>query len=82
MNDNEVFTYVLRKDVYEMRARLQTAFNCLVRLDQDMSQKLNGEQYQRYIDALNNMDTVFRKIEFYELKGDYGIRERVKKNEN
>ena len=35
-------TLVLRKDIFNMTRELQEAFNCLVHIDGDLSQKLNG----------------------------------------
>ena len=69
---------VLRKDVREMRRKLKETFDCLVRLDQEMSQKLNGAQYRNYSIALDDMDTVFRRIEFYEQNGGSFVRKEVK----
>lgn len=38
-DDNNIFTFVLRKDVFKMTRQLQEAFTCLVNLDRDLSQK-------------------------------------------
>lgn len=40
-DDNNIFTFVLRKDVFKMTRQLQEAFTCLVNLDRDLSQKKN-----------------------------------------
>ena len=42
IDENKKNTLVLRKDIFNMTRELQEAFNCLVHIDGDLSQKLNG----------------------------------------
>ena len=42
IDKNKKNTLVLRKDIFNMTRELQEAFNCLVHIDGDLSQKLNG----------------------------------------
>ena len=76
--DNKVFTLVSRKDIFKMTRELQEAFNCLVHIDGDLSQKLNGNDYQNFTYALNALDRTFRRLEYYDQYGDTFVREEVK----
>ena len=42
IDKNKVFTLVSRKDIFNMIRELQEAFNFLVNMDRDLSEKLNG----------------------------------------
>lgn len=81
-DENKVFTFVLRKDIFKMTRQLQEVFTCLVNLDGELSRKLNGNEYRNFFYALNDVDRVFRKLEYYDQYGDYGIREEVKNDKH
>ena len=72
-------TLVLRKDIFNMTRELQEAFNCLINLDKDLSQKLNDKDYRYFTYALNALDETFRRLEYYDRYGDTFVREEVKK---
>ena len=78
IDENKKFTLVLRKDIFNMTRELQKTFNCLVHIDGDLSQKLNGNDYQNFTYALNALDRTFRRLEYYDQYGDYFVRKEVK----
>lgn len=79
VDEDKKFTLVLRKDISNMTRELQEAFNCLVHIDGDLSQKLNGNGYRNFTYALNALDRTFRRLEYYDQYGDTFVREEVKK---
>lgn len=78
-DENKIFTLVLRKDIFKMTRKLQEAFNFLVNIDKDVSEKLNGDTYRKFTYVLNDFDRVFRRLEYYDQHGDSFVREEVKK---
>lgn len=78
IDEDKKFTLVLRKDIFNMTRELQEAFNCLVNIDKDLSQKLNGNDYRNFTYALNALDRTFRRLEYYDQYGDTFVREEVK----
>ena len=79
IDEDKTFTLVLRKDIFKMTRELQEAFNFLVNLDRDLSEKLSGDTYRKYTYVLNDFDRVFRKLEYYDQYGDTFVRKEVKK---
>lgn len=77
--EDKVFTLVSRKEIFNMTRELQEVFNCLVHIDGDLSQKLNGNDYRNFTYALNALDRTFRRLEYYDQYGDTFVREEVKK---
>ena len=80
-NENEIFTLVLRKEIFNMTRELQEAFDFLVNINRDLSKKLNGDTYLKFTYALNDLDRVFRRLEYYDQHGDTLVRKEVKENE-
>lgn len=78
IDEDKKFTLVLRKDIFNMTRELQEAFNVLVNIDRDLSQKLNGNDYRNFTYALNALDRTFRRLECYDQYGDTFVREEVK----
>lgn len=78
IDEDKIFTLVLRKDIFNMTRELQEAFNFLVNIDRDLSEKLNGDTYRKFTYALNDFDRVFRRLEYYDQHGDTFVREEVK----
>lgn len=78
IDENKKFTLVLRKEIFNMTRDLQEAFNCLVNIDGNVSQKLNGNDYRKFTYALNTLDRTFRRLEYYDQYGDTFVREEVK----
>ena len=78
IDENKKFTLVLRKEIFNMTRDLQEAFNCLVNIDGNVSQKLNGNDYREFTYALNTLDRTFRRLEYYDQYGDTFVREEVK----
>lgn len=79
INENKIFTLVLRKEIFNMTRELQEAFNFLVNIDRDLSEKLNGDTYQKFTYVLNDFDRVFRRLEYYDQYGDTFVRKEVNK---
>lgn len=82
IDENKVFTLVLRKDIFNMTRELQEASNCLVCLDKDLSQKLNFKDYQYFAYALKALDRTFRRLEYYDQYGDSFVRKEVKNDKS
>lgn len=82
IDENKVFTLVLRKDIFNMTRELQEASNCLVYLDKDLKQKLNGNDYRNFTYALKTLDRTFRRLEYYDQYGDSFVREEVKNDKS
>ena len=79
VDEDKKFTLVLRKDIFNMTRELQEAFNVLVNIDRDWSQKkLNGNDYRNFTYALNALDRTFRWLEYYDQYGDTFVRKEVK----
>ena len=78
INENKIFTLVLRKEIFNMTRELQEAFNFLVNIDRDLSEKLNGDTYRKFTYVLNDFDRVFRRLEYYDQHGDTFVRDEVK----
>lgn len=78
IDKDKMFTLVLRKDIFNMTRELQEAFNFLVNIDRDLSEKLNGDTYRKFTYVLNDFDRVFRRLEYYDQHGDTFVREEVK----
>ena len=78
IDKNKIFTLVLRKDISNMTRELQEAFNFLVNIDRDLSEKLNGDTYRKFTYVLNDFDRVFRRLEYYDQHGDTFVRDEVK----
>lgn len=78
IDEDKKFTLVLRKDIFKMTRELQKAFHFLVNIDRDLSEKLNGNTYQKFTYVLNDFDRVFRRLEYYDQYGDTFVREEVK----
>lgn len=79
IEENKIFTLVLRKDIFNMTRDLQEAFNCLVMLDNTLKEKLTVKEYQYFTYALNALDRTFKRLEYYDQYGDTFVREEVKK---
>ena len=79
IDEDKKFTLVLRKDIFNMTRELQEAFNVLVNIDRDLSEKLNGNDYRNFTYALNALDRTFRRLEYYDQYGDTFVRKEVKK---
>lgn len=82
IDEDKTFTLVLRKDIFKMTRELQEAFNFLVNIDRDLSEKLNGNTYQKFTYVLNDFDRVFRRLEYYDQYGDTFVREEVKNDKS
>ena len=82
IDEDKKFTLVLRKDIFKMTRELQEAFNFLVNIDRDLSEKLNGDTYRKFTYVLNDFDRVFRRLEYYDQYGDIFVRKEVKEDDD
>lgn len=78
IEENKIFTLVLRKDIFNMTRDLQEIFNCLEMLDNTLKEKLAVKEYQYFTYALNALDRTFKRLEYYDQYGDSFVREEVK----